>query len=200
MTEPTRIIVLGNSGVGKSFIVDKYIFNLVANPIPTIGIEFRQFKIMNNNNLHKFYIWDTGGNMSYINILKAYYKSVDIVILVFDLTNITSFIDLTHIWFNEIQSMDKNPQYIAVVGTKCDLPQAIPDSIINDFIKENNITKYYKSSGKKNININNIFTDISAYIISKSNFKLNIDIPKSKTGEITLQEDDKYEPNCCTIL
>ena len=68
----------------------------------------------------KFHIWDTSGLPHSKNIVEAYYKTVDIVIICYDISNKDSFQNVRK-WYNQIQSFKLDKSLIYIVGNKLDL-------------------------------------------------------------------------------
>jgi small GTP-binding protein len=130
-----KICIVGNTGVGKTCLIKKlvtskfdYDFNTST---PTIGVAFSMLQINN----YIFHIWDTAGQERYKCIAPIYYKNADIVIIVFDLTNIESLRSIQR-WYIEI--IDKNDTAkIIIIGNKTDLStinKTEINYIINKFI------------------------------------------------------------------
>ena len=102
----SKIIVVGNSGVGKTSIILRFLKDeFVENMASTIGanyasknIEMKEF----NTNL-ELNIWDTAGQEKYRGVGKMFYNEANIAILVYDITNRDSFDEIKDYWYNEIK-------------------------------------------------------------------------------------------------
>ncbi len=95
---------MGSSSVGKSalivrFVDDRFKDDLLA----TIGVDFRFRTLTVDGRKVKLQIWDTAGQESFRTIISAYYKSADAIILVYDLTEPTTFRDINEFWLGEIE-------------------------------------------------------------------------------------------------
>jgi len=87
-----KIILIGNSGVGKSCILIRYVDNSFSlSYITTIGIDFKIKKIIRGDKTIKLQIWDTAGQERFKTITSAYYRHVDAVIFIYDITDRNSF-------------------------------------------------------------------------------------------------------------
>tara|TARA_Y100000389_G_C17439838_1_gene507870 strand:- start:1477 stop:2163 length:687 start_codon:yes stop_codon:yes gene_type:complete len=89
-----RIVVLGDSNVGKTHIMSNYVSNKhISNQIftPTIGVDFHAKLITTCSKKIKLHIWDTSGDQNFKRIVQAYYMSVAAAIIVYDITNRESF-------------------------------------------------------------------------------------------------------------
>lgn len=97
-------MIVGSSSVGKSalitrFVDDKFKDDLLA----TIGVDFRFRTLPVNNRRVKLQIWDTAGQESFRSIISAYYKGADSIIVVYDLSEPTTFRDIGDFWLKEIE-------------------------------------------------------------------------------------------------
>lgn len=108
-----KIIVIGDSNVGKSAIINTY---LHKNKIkPTIGIEYYT-KIINLFGINfKIYIFDTSGNSKFYSFTKKSFDDTDGAFIVFDMSNENSFNNVDY-WVNELKK--KSNAYIILLGNK----------------------------------------------------------------------------------
>lgn len=96
-----KVIVVGDTSVGKSNILSRYINNEFGRCDTTIGCE-SMVKIQEvNDRKIKLLVWDTAGQERYKSISQAYYKGAAAVILVYDITNLESFEHLAK-WHEEL--------------------------------------------------------------------------------------------------
>ena len=91
-----KYIIIGNSGVGKSCIVNRFIQDEYSDEIEsTIGVEFgaKVIKLDVEGKLApvKLQIWDTAGQETFQSITRSYYRSAAGALLVYDITNKESF-------------------------------------------------------------------------------------------------------------
>jgi Ras-related protein Rab-1A len=178
-----KIIMIGNSGVGKSVLLQKFTDDTYTdNYITTIGVDFKIRSLIINGKSIKLQIWDTDGQERFRTIISSYYRGAHGIILVFDLTDRESFINLSY-WINEID--DNCPTirpYIKIlVGTKCDLEDyiCVDDTEAKIFARLNNMN-YIKTSAKKNINVCKLFESLSETIINETKLSSNIESVNKK--------------------
>ena len=87
-----KLILIGDSYVGKSNILLKYLKNQFnENSKTTIGVEFGTKNIIINNKRIKIQIWDTAGQERYRSITSAYYKGAKGALIVYDITRKNTF-------------------------------------------------------------------------------------------------------------
>lgn len=88
-----KVVMIGDSGVGKSNLLLRYTksdFNMVSKT--TIGVEFATKKVTTQDGKNiKTQIWDTAGQERYRAITTAYYRGAVGALLVYDITSMTSF-------------------------------------------------------------------------------------------------------------
>lgn len=94
-----KVIIAGSSGVGKSSLLLRYVDNIwTGSTLSTIGVDFKFKSIIVNDEKVKMQIWDTAGSETFKSIVSAYYKGADAVVLVYDCSDKTSFVELQNFW------------------------------------------------------------------------------------------------------
>ena len=185
-----RIITIGDSGVGKTSIARRYIYNIFdQNTMSTIGISFCFKEI-------KLKLVDTAGQERFRSIVKAYYKNADGVLFVFDLHQLESFENIES-WiklFEENSNRKGIPRYL--IGNKSDLERKVDQKLIDDFIAKYNY-KFQECSALNNSNIDKIFQDISEIMYSKY-LLMDKDQKNIKIQEYVEQNNKKS--NCICVL
>ena len=116
-----KMILIGDSSVGKSNILLKYLKGeFDPNSKATVGVEFgsKQFNIEGHS--IKAQIWDTAGQERYKAITSAYYKGAKGAFVVYDITRKASF-DSIEKWVNDLTSTADKKLTIVLIGNKSDL-------------------------------------------------------------------------------
>ena len=152
-----NIITLGESSVGKSSIINRYVENnFDYNFVSTLGVDFRK-KIININGENiRLKIWDTAGQEKFRSIQKQYYRNSDGILLVFDVTKFDTF-NVLEEWINSIKNQTSNDIIVVLVGNKIDLNnKVISDDDIKNFANDNKF-KYFLTSAATGKNINEVF-------------------------------------------
>lgn len=161
-----KIIILGESGVGKSSILSMYCDDLFhENYISTIGVDFKIKQLNIQNKIVKLQIWDTAGQERFRTVTSSYYRGARAVFLVFDLSDVQTFINLTK-WLNDIKHyVGQNICKIILLGNKSDIfPQAVSQKDINEFALQYNLD-YIPVSAKNNVNLEAAFNKIAKDVI-----------------------------------
>ena len=116
-----KLILIGNSGVGKSNILTRYVYNKYEDTNKsTIGVEFGAKSIKLNNLLIKAQIWDTAGQEKYQSITNAYYKGSKGAFIVFDIANRSTY-DSIEVWIERLFKVCDENLIIVLVGNKIDI-------------------------------------------------------------------------------
>ena len=196
-----KVGIVGNYNVGKSSFLNSYIEQDIKKcQLSTIGVDFRTKIINYKDNSYKLHIWDTAGQEQFANIVRGYLREVDIIIFVYDITNIKSFKDLPK-WINEVDHFNKKKNVIKyIVGHK-------KDNEINREVKFRNVKKYCKEIGIKNsetsVNDLDSLNSVFEYLIEevddnvlKDKIKLKIFYNLEVRENIS---DEPKEKNCCLI-
>jgi small GTP-binding protein len=117
-----KIILLGESGVGKTSIINRYLNNEFASEsLSTLGSYTSKKEIIKNKTKYLLDIWDTSGQEQYHSITNLFINGSDIVILVYSIDSKSSFTGLDF-WYNSVMEKLGNDNFIlAIVGSKSDL-------------------------------------------------------------------------------
>ncbi len=107
-----KVVLLGESGVGKTSIISRFINDVFEEGIVTTtgasyagkNMIFKDYQ----NQVVKFEIWDTAGQEKYRSLTQIFYKDASIAILVYDVTNEESFEELQNYWYEQIKESAPN--------------------------------------------------------------------------------------------
>uniref|UniRef100_A0A6B2EHB6 Ras-related protein Rab-1 n=1 Tax=Phlebotomus kandelakii TaxID=1109342 RepID=A0A6B2EHB6_9DIPT len=154
-----KILVLGDSNVGKTCIVHRYCDERYYDTyISTIGIDFKQ-KLINLDGVPvKLQIWDTAGQERFRTLTTAYYRGAMGILLMYDVTNLESFNNLAY-WLRNIHE-NASPDVVTVLaGNKCECPpaQRMVEKARGEKIAENFDIPFFEVSCKQNVNIEESF-------------------------------------------
>ena len=118
-----KIVLIGDSGVGKSNLLTRFTknqFNLESKT--TIGVEFATKTIIVDNRVIKAQIWDTAGQERYRALTSAYYRGAVGALLVYDITKYQSFTNIEK-WLSELKDNAEPHIAVMLIGNKSDLKQ-----------------------------------------------------------------------------
>jgi Ras-related protein Rab-11A len=116
-----KMVLIGDSGVGKSNLLTRFTTNeFHFNSKSTIGVEFASKSFQMDGKLVKAQVWDTAGQERYRAITSSYYRGAAGALLVFDITNRQSFLNVTK-WLQEVNHYCNDNILIMLIGNKRDL-------------------------------------------------------------------------------
>ena len=185
------IITLGDTGVGKTSIFNRYAFNKFdENSLSTIGMTFvvKEVKIKKGEKI-RLKLVDTSGQEKYRALSKNYYKNADGVLFVFALNDIDSFEHITGWIENFKENANKIDIPMFLVGNKNDLKNEVEENLINDLLEKNKDLQYVTTSIKDNKSINELFDQI-VQILNKTNHK------SGKQKNTKLEQNQQRENYC----
>ena len=205
---PCKVILVGDSSVGKTTIISRYLNLYNPNPISTTGASYSVKETIFENNIKiSFEIWDTAGQEKYRSLNKIFYNNSNICFLVFDITERQSFNNILNFWYKEVfeynnNNYSSNNILFGVIANKIDLEKDINVKV--DEIKNfsNKIgADYILASAKNGIGINEIFNKLGKKFIEQ-NQKNSNNIISNKPNQLKLEDfviDQKVSKRkkCC---
>lgn len=180
-----KTVIIGAQSVGKTCLFNRFCFNSFNfDTSLTIGINFHSLNLkikqqdqmdMLGENYIVNSIFDFGGQERFKPLLPKFLEGANGALLVFDLINKKTFTQLDF-WYNQLIE-HANGYYIPkiLVGSKFDLVGSIPkeerveDNAINQFVKENKLDGFYKTSALENYNVVEVFKELSNLMLKKQN-------------------------------
>jgi len=195
MQQKSKVVILGDSSVGKSSILYRLRHNEFKRMSDsTIGCEFIVHNVRSGENDVKLLLWDTAGQEVFRSFTKNFLRGATAVVIVFDVTNPGSFDSIIG-WINEIKAIYIKPVVI-IVGNKLDLGDKIENrtecmSLIDKCYDK--IYYYDDISAKANIKVTSLFNFIGDKLIDD-----NLDILQNYHKEIVdIGLSDKPGNSCC---
>ena len=200
-----KIIIIGDSGVGKSNILGRYLNNEFKQETKsTVGVEFGSKKLKVSGINVKLQIWDTAGQERYRAITSAYYKGSKGCFIVYDITSTQSFDDVEK-WYEEIIKITEKGISLILVGNKSDLESERKVTVEMGQNKAKNLNcPFFETSALNNTHIDTVFQTISEDIYNKSKNEKSLDdddddydiVPKEEKINSINTEKPK-EKSCC---
>ncbi len=190
-----KIMVIGESKVGKTSVIKKYTQNKFGGVyLTTVGVDF-QDKIINiDDKKIRLQIWDTAGQERFRNITKNYFNSSNGFLLIYDITDKDSLEHL-NFWSAQIQLNAPEKSKCVLVGNKCDLESARVISYEEGkMYAEKNKIKFFETSAKDGTNINEVFEYIANEIYKEQKMEM-----RSVTSSQVLSKEQtfKKKKKCC---
>ncbi|KAM3822613.1 ras-related protein Rab-35-like isoform 1-T1 [Vipera latastei] len=151
-----KLLIIGDSGVGKSSLLLRFADNTFSGSyITTIGVDFKIRTLVINGERVKLQIWDTAGQERFRTITSTYYRNTHGVIIVYDVTNAESFVNVKR-WLHEIGQNCDNVCKI-LVGNKCEhLSRKQVETADARRFSEQMGVRLFETSAKENLNVEEI--------------------------------------------
>ncbi|KAK8894943.1 hypothetical protein M9Y10_023385 [Tritrichomonas musculus] len=195
-----KIVVVGASTVGKSSIVQRLVQGtFTEDGSTTCGADFYTYTCPVNSNNVKLQIWDTAGQERFRSISKSYFRNAVGAILVYDITNMQSFDQLTD-WLNDLQTLCSPNAYIILVGNKIDLEsqRQVGAQQVKDFAERHHLESI-ETSALNGKNIKEAFARLAFEVTARvNNGQITVStnrIQPPPSLEQTQQNDEKK--GCC---
>ena len=177
-----KVILLGESGVGKTCIIERYMSNKFNSNLPsTLCSAYSIKKIIRDNTLYVINICDTTGQEKYHSVTNLFVKGSNIVILVYSIDSVTSFNNLEY-WYSMVVDNLKDTEYIlAIIGNKTDLfdEEVVSEEEGKRFAESKNAKFQLVSAKEDPDGINKLFDNLFEEIIQNTHINL-------------LKKDDSY--------
>eukprot|EP01084_Bolivina_argentea_P316388 548403_1 len=177
-----KLCMIGDNQVGKSSVLLRFTDNQFTTPfITTIGIDFKTKTVAINNKMIRLNIWDHNSSERYRITTTAYYRMSDGILLVYDVTDKHSFLNI-RFWMRSIDqylNSLKSHQLLEtiIIGNKCDMidNRCISTEQGQELADEYGVT-FCETSAKSNINVDKAFLSIAVDIIKQKQNKITNDI------------------------
>ena len=213
--QPVKVVLLGESGVGKTSIITQFISKKFNQRCPTsVSAQFisKIIKFPEYSKNLKFDIWDTVGQEKYRSLTKIFYKDADIIIFVYDITTEFSFKAIKDYWYKETKEHTDIEPILALAANKIDLykDEQITNSDGKEYADEINAI-FQNTSALSNTGIDNLFENLGRKFIDpdfdyknpgketkRKNQSKNINNERKKgDNKINLKDVNKEKKRCC---
>ncbi|KAF5750435.1 Ras-related protein RABC2a [Tripterygium wilfordii] len=195
-----KILLIGDSGVGKSSLLASFISTYVKDLPPTIGMDIKIKLLTVGDKKLKLTIWDTAGQERYRTLTSSYYRDAHGIILVYDVTRRETFTNLSDFWAKEVDlySTDQNCVKM-LVGNKIDKDseKAVSREEGMALAKELGCL-FLESSAKTRENVERCFQEVALKIL-ESHPSLLEEGSSSEKGNDSEQEPASQPPINVTI-
>ena len=169
-----KVDLLGDSGVGKTCIISRYISGAFDQNSPSTNGASYASKPITFEKLNKSIsldIWDTAGQEKYKSLTKFFYKDAAVAILVYDITKKLSFENIQNYWYGQLQEFGAKKIILGVAGNKGDMydREEVNENEAREFAEK--IGAFFViTSAKNNTGINDLFMNAANRFVDP-NFK-----------------------------
>jgi Ras-related protein Rab-18 len=163
-----KILLIGNSGVGKSSLLLRFTAGKFDDLAPTIGVDFKVKMLSMQGKRLKLTIWDTAGQERFRTLTSSYYRGAQGIILVYDVTRRATFTDLSDVWLKEVDRFSTHRDCIKMlIGNKVDLEESgrvVTKKEGIAFARQHGCL-FLEASAKTSINVQRCFEELVHKII-----------------------------------
>jgi len=168
-----KVVVLGESGVGKTSLLLRYVENkFTINTKSTIGSDFLSKDIEVDGKPVTLQIWDTAGQERFQGLGTSFYRGADGVMFVFDYGRKKTFDELPN-WKKAflIQiGQDHNKDFpVLILGNKMDLEdRQVTKKEAQDWCGSQNLP-FFETSAKEGVNVEKAFQELTKMMLARTN-------------------------------
>ncbi|CAM8947957.1 unnamed protein product [Rhodiola kirilowii] len=200
-----KIVLIGDSGVGKSNLLSRFTRNeFCLESKSTIGVEFATRTLQVEGRTIKAQIWDTAGQERYRAITSAYYRGARGALLVYDTTKPTTFENVRR-WLKELRDHADANIVIMLIGNKTDLKhlRAVATEDAQSYAEKEGLS-LIETSALESTNVEKAFQTILSEIykiMSKKSLAFGETAPSSiKEGQMidVAASDATAKKPCCS--
>ncbi|XP_052306868.1 probable protein phosphatase 2C 11 [Populus trichocarpa] len=162
-----KLLLIGDSGVGKSTLLLSFTSKNFEDLSPTIGVDFKVKHVTIGGKKLKLAIWDTAGQERFRTLTSSYYRGAQGIIMVYDVTRRETFTNLSEIWAKEIDLYSTNQDCIKMlVGNKVDKEseRVVTKKEGIDFAREYGCL-FLECSAKTRVNVEQCFEELVLKIL-----------------------------------
>ena len=198
-----KIIIIGDTCVGKSNILSRYLKNeFKEDSKSTVGVELGTKFLKIKGTGAKVQIWDTAGQERYRSITSSYYKGSHGCFIVYDITSDISFENVDK-WYEQAQKEASKDVSVILVGNKCDLEneRKVPKEKGEEKAKNFNCP-FFETSALSKVNIDDIFNEMVNNIYDRTGGVKNeddddIEIINENEKAVSLNPEPPKKQGCC---
>ena len=165
-----KIIIIGDSGVGKSCLALKGIKKtFIEFYTPTIGFEFYTFNIKIKDSVIKMQIWDTCGQEAYRSLINSFYRNSALAMIIYAIDDINSYNHIEE-WLNEIRTKVGQETKLYLIGNKLDLEKErqVNTEDAEKFSLDNEFDFFIETSAKTGFNAEKVFIQAAKDLYKKN--------------------------------
>ena len=192
-----KLILIGDVAVGKTSIINSILGQKFNDEYePSIGVDFFSKTIKYKGKSIKLQIWDSAGQEKFRRLIPNYIRGASLIILVYDITNKSSFNNLNS-WIEFINNYESTN--IIICGNKIDLKDKREVSYEEgEKFSEEKKMDFFEVSAKEETNLlNMLFSSVASLPFFstlnneiKSKEELINDLEKENIDNLNNNEDE----------
>jgi len=190
-----KIVILGDTGVGKTSIVLQYVenrFNVMSSP--TIGASFLSKTLWIDGARCRLQLWDTAGQERFRSLAPMYYRGAAAAVLVYDVTSPETYKKAKE-WVKELRTNVFEDIILVVVGNQVDkMYPKVTKEEASEYAASIGAL-FFETSAKKNTGIEELFLEIAKLLVETKSYS----VAHVNTRDISVVEEKpkKEDGVCC---
>ncbi|KAL8588515.1 hypothetical protein ACOMHN_043864 [Nucella lapillus] len=144
-----KVAVIGDKQVGKTSLIRRYVHDTFSPHYTyTLGGDLQKMDVIVNNVTVQVTLVDAAGSQYVRTLIKTLYRKVHALLVVFDLTRVTTF-DSVPEWLEQIRLVNGSNPVIFLVGNKQDMTlyRSVPKEEAKIFSQLQGL-EYYETSAR----------------------------------------------------
>lgn len=196
-----KMLLIGDSGVGKSSLLLSFTSDTFEELSPTIGVDFKIKMVTVGGKRLKLAIWDTAGQERFRTLTSSYYRGAQGIIMVYDVTRRDTFTNLADVWAKEIELYSTNQDCIKMlIGNKVDKEssRAVTKKEGIDFARQYGCL-FLECSAKTRLNVEKCFEELVLKILETPSLLAegSIGVKKNIFKQSQTVDADATSSSCC---
>lgn len=161
-TKKYKIVFLGDLSVGKTSIINQFIYGTFDHSHqPTIGIDFLSKTMYLDDRTIRLQLWDTAGQERFRSLIPNYIRDCSVAVLVYDITQRQSYLNIDR-WVEDIRNERGSDVIVMLVGNKVDISDKRAVTTEEGKGKAADLNLHFiEASAKTGESIKNLFRNIA---------------------------------------
>ena len=191
-----KVVVVGDSGVGKTCLLIRFIRDLWdEDSQPTLGVEFMTKIVTTPKHRIQLQLWDTAGQELFRSVTRGYYRGSAGALLVFDLSNRDSFENINR-WLQDVKDVARSDVVTLLIGNKSDLSdkRQVSREEAESFANLHG-TQYFETSAKTGEQISEAI-NACVSVIEKNVDDGSYEVTPN-TDNVDFEQEEPEKRGCC---
>ena len=167
MSKRIKLGVVGNCGVGKSSLLLQFVNQSFSEGYITVGADFLTKEVQVEGQTVELEIRDTAGQERFSCVTASYFKNLDGVLFVYDVSDQSSF-DCIDRWIEQSDSNVESSYVKLIVGNKIDLSEKVIDYSTGKAAADKIGAQFIQTSAKEATNVDQAFYLLASEIVKKT--------------------------------
>lgn len=161
-----KVLFVGNSTVGKSSLILRLADGVFHDVKSTIGVDYKRRNVSANGKRILFEMFDPSGQEQFKSITSAFYRAADAVVLMYDVTNRKTFLELPT-WLDEISKYTSQPMLKMLIANKCDLEdKRLVETYEGQSFADEYQMKFLEISVQLNNGVDQVFSELGNMLLN----------------------------------